>query len=76
MHYSLYYESFKNDNFENARSDLLWILENAPGLPKNDARNYRRAVKMYEGLAENSGRRSWAGRGHSRGSTRGRSGHS
>lgn len=52
MHYSLYYESFKNDNFKNARSDLLWILENAPGLPKNDARNYRRAVKMYEGLAE------------------------
>jgi tetratricopeptide (TPR) repeat protein len=52
MHYSLYFESFKNDNFKNARSDLLWILENAPGLPKNDDRNYRRAVKMYEGLAE------------------------
>lgn len=52
MHYSLYFESYKNDNFKNARSDLLWILENAPGLPKNDARNYRRAVKMFEGLAE------------------------
>jgi tetratricopeptide (TPR) repeat protein len=52
MHYSLYYESFKNENHKNARSDLLWVLENAPGLPKNDARNYRRAVKMYEGLAE------------------------
>jgi len=52
MHYSLYYESYKNDNFKEARSDLVWILENAPGLPKNDARNYRRAVKLYEGLAE------------------------
>jgi len=55
MHYSLYHERFKNDDFKNARSDLLWILENAPGLPKNDARNYRRAVKMYEGLAEQAG---------------------
>ncbi|MFB6279119.1 MAG: tetratricopeptide repeat protein [Salinibacter sp.] len=52
MHYSLYYESFKNENFKNARSDLLWILENAPGLPKNDARNYRRAVELYKGLAK------------------------
>ena len=52
MHYSLYYESYKNDNFQEARSDLMWILENAPGLPKNDARNYRRVVKLYEGLAE------------------------
>lgn len=52
MHYSLYHESYKNDNFEAARDDLLWILENAPGLPKDDDRNYRRAVKMYEGLAE------------------------
>lgn len=52
MHYSLYYESFKNDNFKDARSDLLWILENAPGLPSNDARNYRRAVELYKGLAE------------------------
>jgi tetratricopeptide (TPR) repeat protein len=52
MHYSLYYESFKNDNFKNARSDLLWILENAPGLPNDDARNYRRTVELYKGLAE------------------------
>ncbi len=52
MHYSLYYESYKNDNFESAQSDLLWILENAPGTPDGDDDNYRRVVKLYEGLAE------------------------
>lgn len=52
MHYSLYYESYKNDNFKSARSDLLWILEHAPGTPDGDDDNYRRVVKLYEGLAE------------------------
>ena len=52
MHYSLYYENYKNDNFKSARSDLLWILANAPGTPDNDDDNYRRVVKLYEGLAE------------------------
>lgn len=52
MHYTLYYENFKNDNFQDARSDLLWILDHAPGLPKNDDRNFERAVDLYEGLAE------------------------
>ncbi|MFB6230731.1 MAG: tetratricopeptide repeat protein, partial [Salinibacter sp.] len=52
VHYSLYYENFKNKNYKSARSDLLWILEHAPGLPEGDARNYRRAVKLYEGLAK------------------------
>jgi tetratricopeptide (TPR) repeat protein len=52
MHYSLYYESYKNDDFESARSDLLWILENAPGTPDDDDDNYRRVVNLYEGLAE------------------------
>ncbi len=52
MHYSLYYESYKNDNFKDARSDLLWILDNAPGAPDGDGDNYERAVKLYEGLAE------------------------
>lgn len=51
-HYSLYFENFKQENYESARDDLLWILENAPGFPKQDERNYRRAYKMYEGLAE------------------------
>ena len=52
MHYSLYYENYKNDNFESARSDLLWILENAPGTPDGDDDNYRRVVNLYVGLAE------------------------
>ncbi|MEF8864986.1 MAG: hypothetical protein V5A20_04410, partial [Salinibacter sp.] len=52
MHYSLYYENYKNDNFESARSDLLWVLENAPGVPDGDDDNYRRVIRLYEGLAE------------------------
>ena len=52
MHYSLYYENFKNDNFEGARKDLQWILANAPGFPKGDDRNYERAVELYAGLAK------------------------
>jgi len=52
MHYSLYYENYKNDNFESARSDLKWVLENAPGVPDGDDDNYRRIVRLYEGLAE------------------------
>jgi tetratricopeptide (TPR) repeat protein len=52
MHYSLYYESFKNDDFKAARSDLAWILENAPGFPKGDDRNFRRQYKLYAGLAK------------------------
>ena len=55
MHYSLYWENFKNDDFRSARSDLLWILENAPGAPDGDDDNYERAVKLYEGLAEQAG---------------------
>lgn len=51
-HYSLYYENFKNDNFELARADLLWILENSPGFDSGNDKNYRRAVELYEGLAE------------------------
>ena len=51
-HYSLYYENYKNDNFESARSDLLWILENAPGVLDGDDDNYRRVIRLYEGLAE------------------------
>lgn len=52
QHYSLYYENFKNENFASARKDLRWILENAPGFPKADDRNYERAVELYAGLAE------------------------
>jgi tetratricopeptide (TPR) repeat protein len=52
MHYSLYYENYKNDDFKSARSDLLWILENAPGTPDGDDDNYRRAINLYVGLAD------------------------
>jgi tetratricopeptide (TPR) repeat protein len=52
MHYSLYYESFKNDEFADAKSDLQWILDNAPGFPKGDDRNFRRQYEMYTGLAK------------------------
>jgi len=54
MHYSLYYESYKNDEFEAAQSDLNWIIENAPGFPKQDDRNFRRQFALYRGLANNT----------------------
>ena len=52
MHYSLYYESFKNNEFEAAKGDLEWIIENAPGFPKGDDRNFRRQYELYVGLAD------------------------
>ncbi len=51
-HYSLYYESFKNEEYEAAQDDLVWIVEHAPGFPKGDDRNFRRQYKLYKGLAE------------------------
>ncbi len=52
MHYSLYYENFKNENYQDALPDLHWILDNAPGFLKNKDTNFDRAVKVYEALAE------------------------
>jgi len=52
MHYSLYYESFKNDDFKSAKSDLEWVIENAPGFPKGDDRNFKRQIEMHEGLSK------------------------
>ena len=52
MHYSLYYENFKNGDYAAALSDLRWMLENAPGFPRGTDTNYERAVETYEGLAE------------------------
>ena len=52
MHYSLYWENLKNENYADARNDLRWILDNAPGFPKNDDRNYERAIRLYTGLAK------------------------
>lgn len=53
-HYSLYYESFKNEDYAKAKDDLQWIVENAPGFPKGDDRNFRRQYKLYKGLAKQS----------------------
>lgn len=51
-HYSLYYEDFKNANYQGALPNLKWILEMAPGFPRDDDRNFKRAIEAYEGLAE------------------------
>lgn len=54
VHYSLYYEDFKNGNFQSALPNLKWIIHCAPGFPEqtNDDRNFTRLVEAYEGLAE------------------------
>lgn len=51
-HYSLYYENFNNENYARVVDDLEWMLENAPGYPHDDDRNFRRAASTYEALAE------------------------
>lgn len=51
-HYSLYFENWKAENWADALPDLRWMLENAPAEPKDDDRNYDRAVDVYKGLAE------------------------
>ncbi len=51
IHYSLYYEDFKNENFEGALPNLRWIIVHAPGYPRNDDRNYERMKDAYVGLA-------------------------
>jgi len=50
--YSLYTEDYNNENWESAAPNLRWMLDNAPAEPFNDDRNYRRAVDLYVGLAE------------------------
>lgn len=52
VHYSLYYEDFKNENFQSSLPHLKWIIQKAPTYPKNDDRNYERLVETYAGLAE------------------------
>ena len=53
MNYSLYYEDFKNGNYEAAMPFLHWILKCAPGFPSGNDRNFRRAVEAFDkiGLA-------------------------
>lgn len=48
--YSLFYEYWRNDEFEAAAPYFRWLRENAPGY--RGARNMRRGVEMYESLAE------------------------
>ena len=50
--YSLYTEDYNNEDWESAAPNLRWMLENAPAEPFNDDRNYRRAIDMYTGMAE------------------------
>lgn len=51
-HYSLYWEDFRNENFERALPNLHWILTNAPGFPQDNDRNFRRLIEAYEKMAE------------------------
>ncbi len=51
MHYSLYYEEFKNANYEGALPNLRWVLANAPAFPQNDDRNFRRLLEAYDSLS-------------------------
>ena len=53
--YSLYTEDYNNENWESAAPNLRWMLNNAPAAPFNDDRNYRRAVDLYIGLANQAG---------------------
>lgn len=52
--YSLYTENYNNEEWERTVPRLRWMLDNAPTEPFNDDRNYRRAVDVYTGLAEES----------------------
>lgn len=54
VHYSLYYEEFKNKNFESVLPNLKWMIENAPQYPRSDDRNFERLIETYVGLAENA----------------------
>ncbi len=52
IHYSLYYENYKNENYRDAVNDLVWILYNAPGFSRNSDVNFRRAVETFQALAD------------------------
>ncbi|GEM_PF-149778 len=50
--YSLYWEDFQNENYAMALPNLEWILEHAPHFPRDDDRNFRRAIEAHENLAQ------------------------
>jgi tetratricopeptide (TPR) repeat protein len=53
--YSLYFESYKNEDYENALPYLRWILTNAPeyaGPGRNRDVNFDRGIRAYRALAD------------------------
>ena len=54
VHFSLYYENWKNKNWQDAVQNLNWILYNAPGYPRNRDSNFDRAIDIYEALANDA----------------------
>ncbi len=58
VHYSLYWENYKNDNFASALKDLRWFLKHAPTWTPNsdtgDDRHFRRAFNAYSELAKST----------------------
>ncbi|MEM9997685.1 MAG: hypothetical protein AAF809_08285 [Bacteroidota bacterium] len=50
--YSLYYEFYKNEEYDLAKPYLRCQLQNFPLAPNNDGRNFDRAIRMYTRLAE------------------------
>ena len=53
MHYTLYHENWKNQNFRDALPNLVWILYNAPtGYRRTSDVNFDRAIETFQGLAD------------------------
>lgn len=57
VNYSLYYEYFKNGEYEAALPYLRWMIQHAPeyaGPGRKDDRNFERIIKAHEELAKAS----------------------
>ncbi len=57
VNYSLYYEYFKNGDYEAALPYLRWMIQYAPeyaGPGRKDDRNFERIIKIHEELAKAS----------------------
>lgn len=54
IRYSLYFENFRAEAYQEALPDLEWIIACAPGFggPEPDERNVRRAVELHDALAD------------------------
>jgi tetratricopeptide (TPR) repeat protein len=52
--YSLYYEFYKNEEYELAKPYLRCMLQNFPLEPNNDGRNFDRAIRMYSRFADDA----------------------